>query len=405
MVEPHIKREHGDCNCEKFRSLKLNFEGKNPYLGLDPKEYKLSYFIGLAWLEENKSYLVVLPKIKNLDYIKMFIHCLNHPEISTHLKKIYHIDFEKPSISTNTDVVDLTPFMITHFLSVIEKIVKQGLKSNYILKEENLNSKIKGKVIFSQQIKKNIVTKRNDRAFCRFQEYSTNCLENRLLKKALLFTQRYITKHLNNYKILSQKINHFLSIFENISDEISISEIKRIKINSLYKEYTEAIDLAKQILRYFGYSYKKTDKDKSAERKIPPFYIDMSILFELYVYSLLNDCYGDEIAYHSRGKSGETDFLKKDEKLILDTKYKKIYDDSQNKQYKIENIRQLSGYARDEDVLKKLGILNYDTVVDCVIIYPAKDKEANFKDKKTLKEEAIKGFTKFYKCGIKLPIR
>jgi len=403
MAEQHIecKPKYEHDKCEDFRSLNLKFEGKNPYLGLDPKEYRLSYFIGLAWLEENKSYLAVLPKIENLDYIKMFVRCLYHPKISVHLKKIYHIDFEKPSISTDINVADLTPFMIIHFLSVIEKIVKQGLKSNYILKEENLNSKIKGKVIFSQQIKKNIVTKRNDRVFCRFQEYSTNCLENRLFKKALLFTQRYITKHLNNYKILSQKTNHFLSIFENISNEISISEIKRIKINSLYKEYTEAIDLAKQILRYFSYSYKETDKDKSAERKIPPFYIDMSILFELYVYSLLNNCYGDEITYHSRGKSGETDFLKKNEKLIIDTKYKKIYDGGE---YKTEDIRQLSGYARDDGILRKLGIFRDDIVVDCVIIYPAKEKEENFKNRK-LKEEAIEGFTKFYKCGIKLPLR
>jgi 5-methylcytosine-specific restriction enzyme subunit McrC len=237
--------------------------------------------------------------------------------------------------------------------------------------------------------------------FCRFQEYSTNCLENKLLKKTLLFAQRYIAKYLNNYKILSQKTNHFLSVFENISNEISISEIKRIKINSLYREYTEAIDLAKQILRYFGYSLKKIDKDKSVERKMPPFYIDMSILFEIYVYSLLSDCYGEEIIYHSRGTYGEVDFLKKDEKLIIDTKYKKLYDGGE---YKIEDIRQLSGYSRDNGVLKKLGIFCDDTVVDCVIIYPAQEKEENFKNRK-LKEEAIKGFAKFYKCGVKLPLR
>jgi 5-methylcytosine-specific restriction enzyme subunit McrC len=405
MEEKLVKYEKIEHEfCEELRSLELKFGGNNPYLGLDSNEYRLSYFIGLNWLEENKSYLVVNPKIKDLDYVRMFVHCLGHQETSHFLKGIYHIDFEKPHIRISTEVFDLTPFLLVHFLAVIEKIVKQGLKSNYIIKEENLNSKIKGKIIFLQQIKKNIVTKRSDRMFCRFQEYSADCLENRLLKKALLFVQRYINKNLNEekYKILSQKVNRSISAFENVSDEISISEIKRIKINSLYREYTEAIDLAKQILRYFGYSYKKADEAKTlAEKELPQFYIDMSKLFELYVYSLLKDNYGKEILYQSYGKYGYVDFLKKDEKLIIDTKYKKIYDKVE--EYKIEDIRQLSGYARDEGVLEKLEIFNNDTVVDCVIIYPAQEKEVDFKDRK-LKEERIKGFTKFHKCGIKLPL-
>lgn len=367
-----------------------------------------SYYIGIDWIKENESYIAVEPKIENLDYVKMFVHCLHHSEISKFIKDVYHVDFEKPQIETQNANWDLTPFLVVHFLSLVETITKHGLKSNYIFREENLNSKIKGKIIFSQHLKKNIVSKREDRIYCHFQEYSTDCLENRLLKKALLFVQSYTAKHLDKekYKLLFQKQNRLLSAFNNISENISYSEIKRIKINALYKEYVEAIDLAKQILKRFGYSYKNTDK--TDEKKLPPFWIDMSKLFELYVYSLLKDAYGSKIIYQlsedgkrqTRGHYGDIDFMKLDDKILIDTKYKEIY--TQDGKYDIDNIRQLSGYARDRKVLEKLNITSDNEVVDCVIIYPDKAANDNFKNRE-LKEKNIKQFTKFYKCGVKLP--
>jgi 5-methylcytosine-specific restriction enzyme subunit McrC len=95
------------------------------------------------------------------------------------------------------------------------------------------------------------------------------------------------------------------------------------------------------------------------------------------------------------------DFLKLDEKLIIDTKYKSCY--SKN-EYNIEDIRQLSGYARDKGVLKKLRI-DDEKVVDCVIIYPDNSKSESFEDRQLKNEEEINSFTKFYKCGIKLPLK
>ncbi|WP_343585994.1 hypothetical protein [Flavobacterium sp.] len=412
MERPFVIKEQGLFSDQQKLEISENLDLKNNFkLGLSFDNYGQlwsSYYIGIDWLKEKESYIAVEPKIENLDYVKMFVHCLHHPEISKFLKEVYHIDFQKPAIETQNASWDVTPFLVVHFISLIETITKQGLKSNYIVKDENLNGKIKGKILFSQQLKKNIVSKREDKIFCRFQEYSKDCLENRLLKKALLFVQRYTTKHLDKqkYKHLLQKQNRLLPVFDNISENISYSEIKRIKINSLYKEYVEAIDLAKQILIRFGYSY--FNADNKSEKKFPPFWIDMSKLFELYVYSLLKDAYGSKIIFQlsddgkrqTHGHYGDIDFMKLDEKILLDTKYKDSY--MQRGKYKIEDIRQLSGYARDWKVLKKLNILSNEKVIDCIIIYPNKTSENNFKDRE-LKEEEIFQFTKFYKCGIKLP--
>jgi 5-methylcytosine-specific restriction enzyme subunit McrC len=371
-------------------------------------ELYASYYIGIDWITcENPAdvdrYIVVHPKIKDLDYVKMFVHCLEHPEISGYLKDVYHFDFKNTNIQLKTDYNwEFTPFMIVHFLALVEQITKQGLKKNYITVDENLQGKIKGKIIFAQQIKKNIVAKRDDRISCRFQEYSVNCLENRLLKKTLLFIQRYSNHHLaKEYKELIQKESKLLTYFENVADEISFPEIQRVKVNALYKEYVEAVELAKQILKHFGYSYKKAG-DKVKE--LPPFRIDMSKLFELYVYSLLEEAYPKSIQYQEHGKYGYVDFLKKDEELIIDAKYKKIYDSEKN-EYEIDDIRQLAGYARDEGILNKLEISDKEKVVDCIIIYPNQNSEEEDFEKDQLKGVLINGFTKFYKCGIRLPVK
>lgn len=412
METPFVIKEQGLFSEQQKLEISQYLDLKNNFklgLGFDNLgQLWSSYYIGIDWLKENESYLAVEPKVKDLDYVKMFVHCLNHPEISKFLKDVYHIDIKKPQIKIQNESWDLTPFLLVHFLSLIEKIIKQGLKSNYIIREENLSGKIKGKILFSQQLKKNIALKREDRIYCRFQEHSTDCLENRLLKKALLFVQRYTTKHLDKkkYKLLFQKQNRLVAAFDNISKNISYSEIKQIKINSLYKEYVEAIDLAKKILLRFGYSYVNTQN--KIEKKLPPFWIDMSKLFELYVYSLLKDAYGSKIIFQlsedgkrqTRGHYGDIDFMKLDEKILIDTKYKETY--IQDRKYRIEDIRQLSGYARDRGVLKKLKITSDNEVVECVIIYPNNTSDDDFKMRE-LKEVCIDQFIQFYKCGVRLP--
>jgi 5-methylcytosine-specific restriction enzyme subunit McrC len=403
------KDESWMMQLEFSKSQKIS-EVRNLGLSFFNNELSASYYIGIDWIkikdceqQDFTKHLIIYPKKnENLDYVRMFVHCLKHPEISKFLKDSYHCDFRKPLIKLETNDWELTPFIIVHFLALTEKITKQGLKKNYVVTEENLSSKIKGKIIFSQQLKKNIIAKREDRVYCCYQEYSVNCLENRLLKKALLFVQRYSVRHLTEYKELIQKANRLLSYFENISEEISYPEIKRIKVNALYKEYVETIDLAKKILQHFGYSYKKADSN-TLDKELPPFWIDMSKLFELYVYSLLKEGYKDcHIEYQEGTRNQKTDFLfvSNEEQMILDTKYKPQY----NAKYEMEDIRQLSGYARTKSILNKISMKDDGQVVDCVIIYPNNEKPDTFNGRE-LKEEKMSDFTKFYKCGIRLPVK
>jgi 5-methylcytosine-specific restriction enzyme subunit McrC len=317
---------------EIIKPLSLDFscsDNEIKFLKLNPN-FETTYFIGIDWLVENKVALVVEPKIEKLDYLKMFMECFNNDLISKDLSRIYKIYFNKKPIELSTSKFELTPLMVIHFLNILNNIVKRGLKKDYIRVENNLQSKVKGKILFNKTLKTNIFKGRKDRNYCNYQEYSNDCIENQILKKALLFVNAYLTKHFQQDKELLHSLNYCLGAFADVSEDVEVKRIKQFKINPLYKEYSEALRLAKMIFQRFSYSI--TEVVKVRDNKIPPFYIDMSLLFELFVFSKLRKEFGRNILYQSKGRYGYTDFLKIDEKIIIDTKYKLKYDEKTSRE-------------------------------------------------------------------------
>ncbi len=420
LKNPITIKEHESLKeNEKYLNLtdeeKENIKKIPKNFNLIDENYKASYYIGTDWLIENELALLVTPKINNLDYLTMFIDCLNNPTVAyelnkkRHDKSIYKIHLEKEAIPLENNPFEITPLLIVHFIKLVEQIVKRGLKRDYVRIHKNLSSKIKGKIMFAQHLKKNVMQGRADRVFCNFGEYLVDCPENQLLKKALLFCQSYLTGKLTSaQKETFQKINQKFCLVKNAFSQVSdlkhTAQLKHFKVNKLYRGYDETLKIAQMILKRFGYNIQKTQQQ---EANIPPFWIDMSLLFELFVLGKLKKAYGDEIDYQVTTKGNEVDFIKKgDEKIIIDAKYKSAYIDGG---FNIDDIRQLSGYARDTKILEKLGV-DDGTVVDCLIIYPKKEgikefvKDENLLSEKNKKEE-INQFTKFYKIGMALPVQ
>ena len=67
----------------------------------------------------------------------------------------------------------------------------------------------------------------------------------------------------------------------------------------------------------------------------------------------------------------------------------------------IDDIRQVSAYARLEKVYEKLGLENSNQLIDCLIIYPSleENKDLNFN-----KLETIEGYAKIYKQSLSIPL-
>ena len=171
-----------------------DFRKEPKYLGIC--NWAASYYIGAAWLVEKELAVVVTPKMKNIDFVEMFLAALkiDTQKESNYFAKCYGIQFDEPSIETNEELNQLTPLLVLHFLFLLERLVKRGLKKGYVLHEENLKAKVKGRILFGKHLKTNVFQQRADRIYCQYQEYTEDIPENRLLKKALLFSERVISR-------------------------------------------------------------------------------------------------------------------------------------------------------------------------------------------------------------------
>ena len=373
----------------------------------DSSQYKLTtgYFVGVDWIVEEQSALYVAPKLntksKETDYIKMLFSCLSNPEVSKDIRDLFVVKWDKPSIQIEQKQDLLTPFLVVEFLSILKTIVRKGLKKSYYRVERNLNSRIKGKVMVSNTIKKNLLQNKPLKTFCSYEEFGVNNHENRLLNMALVFVKKYLPGYhkILDHNTLQDTFNYITPSFSMVSEEVNVNEIKQIKTSALYKEYEPALHLARLILKRFGYNISNTTKDLI---QTPPFWIDMSKLFELYVLGLLKERFHHNVQFQYKvGQGNELDYILKsnDYKMVIDAKYIPIWKNSVNH----KNIRQVSGYCRLEKVYTYLfEDSDYNKVPDGLIIYPDKDGVEDFNEI-NLKQHKIDQYFGFYKIGVKLP--
>jgi 5-methylcytosine-specific restriction enzyme subunit McrC len=388
--------------------------GNQPCYSLNKNEkgyhLSLSYYIGVDWIELNRTALYVAPKLntrlnedtenevpKETNYIKMLFDALKHPEIASEIDELFEIKWELPEIEIQQKQDLLTPLLVVQFLSLLKTIVRKGLKKSYYKVEENLYGKIKGKVLTGKTIKQNLFKNKSLNTYCSYDEFGWNGLENRLLKKVLVFIKRYLPaySHLQANNFATDLFNFITPAFEMVSEEVQLNDIKFTKTNAFYIEYEEAIRLAKLILKRFGYNISNTETDKITT---PPFWIDMSKLFEFYVLGLLKEKFINvgEVKYQFSSYWNELDYLLNapDYKMVIDAKYKEHYQNG----FKNDDIRQVSGYSRLKTVYDDLK-KPYNEIIDCLIIYP--DQESGLDDLRNvdLKKEKINEFVQVYKVG------
>ena len=416
--------------CSSYKNFKSIKDVK--YLGVfkDGDQPKAHYYIGASWFVENEYAFVVKPKV-DVDYVNLFMTALemNSEDEAEYFSNYYYIDFDKPAINTKSLDNVITPLLVLHSISLLKHLISKGLKKGYVVKEENLQSKIRGRILLQKHLTKNVFAKREDRVCCRFQEFTEDIPENRILKKALSFSVQFINQF-ESFKRHLEKLSPHLSVigsvFENVSENVTIAQVTRINAGKIFRHYEAAIRVAKLILRHFDYSI---DNVSGNEQQVRPFCIDMPRLYEMYVLSLLRKAYPGQIKFQVDGRcKTKVDYIKNGggEKLILDAKYKPRY--NEGNQGILDDIREISGYARDEKILKALNWNpeeeyekgNY--FPNCVIIYPDKsiklDAESGYIDGDCVEISAfnstgilsdtrikkIPGFKGFYKIAVPLPI-
>lgn len=370
---------------------------------------KTSYFVGIDWVTDDVA-VQVRPKVEGesdyIDYLRMLTEALKEPENTEHLDGLLTIDFNAKPIPLEEKEDMLSPFIVAQFLMALKKAVRKGLRQSYYLVSANLNSKIKGKILVGKNVCKNLSSGNRVYNYCQYQEYGLNSEENKLLKKALSLSSHILSTYRGGLDVSSLKkvIAYINPYFRSVGDDCDISKVESLKTNPIFKDYYKALEYGILILKRTAYGFNRTSKHIDST---PPYWIDMSKLFELYVYRELRKIYAipGEVHYHMHLRWRELDYLLNPQEgtpMVIDAKYKPRYHYSEPD---IEDIRQVSAYARMEGVYKKLH-LPEDKLIDCLIIYANQDCPSSLPARfDELEMGKVAGYAKFYKYGISLPIR
>src|SRR5690606_13702579 len=136
---------------------------------------------------------------------------------------------------------------------------------------EGNRTALKGALVFSQQLSKNLIHK--ERFYVRYNDYNQNHQLHQILHEALL-----IIKQLNSSSILSDRIGRLLLHFPEVNRLNANSKtFEKITINRKNKPYTLALQIAELIL------LNLRPDIRSGSRDLIAIMFDMNVLWEEYV--------------------------------------------------------------------------------------------------------------------------
>lgn len=365
---------------------------------------RTSYFVGVDWVVADDIVIHVRPKFdttnRETDYFALINTVLEHPQICGHLDGLFEIYPEDPFIEIKHDQDFLTPLIIFRFLALVKEIVRKGLRKTYYTVDQNLKCRVKGKILINETIRQNHFKSHFSNTICQYQMFGFDGYENRLLKKAIQFIRHFhISPNSGIRKWAQPFLNYLTPAFEGVSDEVSISEVKQSRFNPFYQEYREATTLATIILQRLGFTNRTTVGTDCF--KIPPYWVDMSRLFELYVLSLLKNSFGSSVQYHFYHAHNELDFLlaEPNYQMVIDSKYKRYDNNSISK----DDAWQVSAYARLNKVYEALE-RNADDLIEALIVYPDPNVQRTTLSKNDLDQKmADPNYRKLFKLAVQLP--
>ncbi|MGJ0319095.1 McrC family protein [Aliarcobacter cryaerophilus] len=346
-----IKKETFD-SLEKFV---LENEKTAQYLKITTKNgfgkvLQAQNYVGVIQTKDGTT-IEILPKIKNATTEK------SKDILIKMLKTLKNSPFKNLSVANlKSSKIPLFEIFISMFLEELTVLVRNGIKSDYISKEENLKF-LKGKLKISEQIKYNTIHK--ERFFVQYEEFISNRVENRLIKTTLQFL--YNKSKLNKNQ---QRIREFLFVFDEIEISHNIkTDFSKIKLNRQMKDYEQVLLWCKTFLFENSFSpYKGNDIAFAL-------LFDMNLLFESFVYSYLKkssnfqDIKSQDRTHHLAYENGIGRFRLKPDivinggKIIADTKWNILSEDKAYNGVLQDDMYQLYAYGTKYDNCEKIYLI------------------------------------------------
>jgi 5-methylcytosine-specific restriction enzyme subunit McrC len=160
------------------------------------------------------------------------------------------------------------------FIQECEKIIRQGLIKKYRFEESNCTA-LKGKLLFSKQIQKNLVHQEN--FYTRHQVYDRENVFNQILYKALL-----VVPKISSSPFLKDRVYNLILSFPELKDlSVSAELFSKLTYNRKNLHYKEAIEIAAMLLLNYRPDIS------SGSNHVLAILFDMNDLWEEYVYRQL----------------------------------------------------------------------------------------------------------------------
>ena len=282
-------------------------------------------YVGLIQMK-NGYQIQILPKIsftnsedlENRNTKKIFLNMLR--SMKDFPSKVFN------NSNIQVDRMNLYEVFINMYLQEIRRLIKIGLKSDYIFKEDNLNY-YKGKLLTSQHFKINLVHK--ERFYVAYDEFNPNRVENKLIKATLLKLQKLTTSAEN-----SKEIRQLLVFFEIIDASMNYTaDFSKVRINRSNRDYEMIMQWSKVFL------LNKSFTTFSGNNNSRALLFSMEKVYESYVAKHLKKILGEDgwnVSSQDRGYYLFTKprlqfalipdiVCKRGERtIIMDTKWKKL---------------------------------------------------------------------------------
>ncbi|MBT7930161.1 McrC family protein [Candidatus Peregrinibacteria bacterium] len=270
----------------------FTFSGNGKYL--QAKSY-------VGTIQTNSGYHIeILPKIyggqdSEESAQKIFLELLR---ILYKLPKSIH----RENANFQNEKIPILEIFISMFLDEVGYILKKGLKSDYIERQDNLHY-LKGKLLVKEQIKRNYIHK--EKFYVEYDEYTPNRVENRLIKSTLKYLAN-ISSSFENIRLLRMYQEHIYSVEYSQNYE---ADFRKCKTNTRGMEhYKTALIWAKIFLK------KESFSSFSGETIAFSILYPMEKLFESYMEHRLQMEYQN---HQVQAQNGEETFVEDDAKNKL----------------------------------------------------------------------------------------
>lgn len=379
--EIHKSEKNNQKNIDKIKLNPRAFKELEKFAESDNKEnrflkfkksdvLKVQNFVGVITTKDGTQ-IEILPKISDDENE-------SRKTLTKMLKAVHKLPFIQ---TTKADLQlknqPLPEVLISWFLTCVDKIIKQGIRRDYLRIEEHKKF-LKGQLQTHKQL--NELPHKQHLFHIEYDVLSPNRPENRLIHLALLQVLKW-SKYFDNQK----RAKHFL----NFLDDVPISQ----NIKNDFDKWSNGRDMNyyQSVLPWLKLILNQqspfTLKDNNAGIS---FLLPMEVLFERYVAKILakNLPKDYQLTEQSTGKHLSTDpqaFALKPDILIqnktnkktvcvLDTKWKLI---DENQKYKNGTVDNKKGISQS-DVYQLFAYGKKYDVRKVVLIYP---QWANFKNK------------------------